>query len=512
MNPNTTSYPQNRNNLTDTAIAGALSETVSRYGLAGAEFLKGLRGVDYETGQIFDRSLRKVAQGKLNPNYYEQNLKQQAGFSAEIASVSKKNAQAIINGNKSRFSRSEDIASYGKNHNVVDIVELLEGKEISTSQMKFVSDYKNLLNKIAKRNSGDKNDLSRYLEVDRLEMPSEQVEKAKEYCREQAKSLKQQSERVRQQGELTKAEDLKQKAKNFEKLESKISDSGMTTEEAIAYRLNPEWETVKDISRVSHQAGIQGAKLGAAIGGSMSLVTNIIAYKSGNKELSEAVVDTGMDTLKSAGVGYGTAFTGTAIKSYMAQSANEVVRNISKTALPAMIVSACLATSKSVASYAKGEIDESTLMQEMGISVTGMLSSSTFATIGQIAIPVPVLGGLIGGMVGYALTNTFYQSFFDVLKDKNIARERRMLIEMQCNSAKILAEQYRIVIQDIFEQKSIELDHQTKKLFATFNNDLTADEFCQNINEFAKFLGKDLPIKNLQELDDIMLSDEPLII
>lgn len=141
-----------------------------------------------------------------------------------------------------------------------------------------------------------------------------------------------------------------------------------------------------------------------------------------------------------------------------------------------------------------------------------MLSSSAFATIGQIAIPVPVLGGLIGGMIGYALTNTFYQSFFDVLKDKNIARERRILIEMQCNSAKILAEQYRIVIQDIFEQKSIELDHQTKKLFATFNDDLTADEFCQNINEFAKFLGKDLPIKNLQELDDIMLSDEPLII
>lgn len=493
MNPNTTSYPQNRNNLTDTAIAGALSETVSRYGLAGAEFLKGLRGVDYETGQIFDRSLRKVAQGKLNPNYYEQNLKQQAGFSAEIASVSKKNAQAIMSGNNSRFSRSEDIASYGKNHNVVDIVELLEGQEISTSQMKFVGDYENLLNKIAKRNSGNKNDLSRYLEVDRLEMPSEQVEKAKAYCREQAKSLKQQ-------------------AKNFEKLESKISDSGMTTEEAIAYRLNPEWETVKDISRVSHQAGIQGAKFGAVIGGSISLVTNIIAYKSSNKELSEAVVDTGMDTLKSAGVGYGTAFTGTAIKSYMAQSANEVVRNLSKTALPAMIVSACLATSKSVASYAKGEIDESTLMQEMGISVTGMLSSSAFATIGQIAIPIPVLGGLIGGMIGYALTNTFYQSFFDVLKDKNIARERRILIEMQCNSVKILAEQYRIVIQDIFEQKSIELDHQTKKLFATFNNDLTADEFCQNINEFAKFLGKDLPIKNLQELDDIMLSDKPLII
>lgn len=503
---------KNPQTLSNTAIAGALSETVSRYGLAGAEFLKGLRGVDYETGQIFDRSLRNVTQGKLNPNYYEQNLKQQAGFSAEIASVSQNNAQAIINDDNNRFLRSEDIASYGKNHKAVDIVELMDGQEIATSQMKFVSDYKNLFSKITKRNSDDKNDLSRYLEVDKLEVPSEQVEQAKAYCREQAQKLHAQADKVRQNGDFTKADTLKQQAQNYEKLESKISNSGMTTEEAISYRLNPEWETVKDIGRISHQAGVQGAKFGAVIGGSISLVTNIIAYKSSNKELGEAVRDAGLNTLKSAGVGYVTAFTGTAIKSYMAQSANEVVRNLSKTALPTMIVSACLATGKSVTRYTKGEIDKSTLMQEMSISVTGMLSSSMFATIGQIAIPVPVLGGLIGGMVGYILTNTFYQSFFDVLKDKNIARERRILIEMQCDTTKILAKQYHIALQGIFEQKSIELDHQTKKLFATFNDDLTADEFCQNINEFVKFLGKDLPIKNLQELDDIMLSDDPLII
>lgn len=503
---------KNPQTLSNTAIAGALSETVSRHGLTGAEFLKGLRGVDYETGQIFDRSLRSVAQGKLNPNYYEQNLKQQAGFSAEIASVSKKNAQAIINGDSSRFLRSEDIASYGKNHNVVDIVELLEGQEISTSQMKFVNDYENLLKKIAKGEGGGKNDLSRYLDVDRLELPSEQVEEAKQHCREQAEKLREGAIKNQANGNLEKSIKLEKEAQNYEHLESKISDSGMTTDEAITYRLNPEWKTIKDIGEVSHQAGIQGAKFGATIGGSISLVANIIAYKSGDKELGEAVMDTGLDTLKSAGMGYATAFTGTAIKTYMAQSTSEVVRNLSKTALPAMIVSACLATGKSVTRYAKGEIDGSALMQEMGVSVTGMLSSSMFATIGQIAIPIPVLGGLIGGMVGYVLTNTFYQSFFDVLKDRNIAKERRILIEMQCDTAKILAEQYRTTLQEMFEQKSIELDNQTKKLFATFNTDLTADEFCQNINEFAKFLGKDLPIKNLQELDDIMLSDDPLII
>lgn len=104
----------NNENLKNVAVAGALTETVSRYGSAGAEFLKGLRGVDNETGQIFDRSLQKIATYKINPQNAQSNIKQQAGFSAEVASTSKRNAEAIINGDKNRFIRSEDLKSYGK--------------------------------------------------------------------------------------------------------------------------------------------------------------------------------------------------------------------------------------------------------------------------------------------------------------------------------------------------------------------------------------------------------------
>lgn len=149
----------------------------------------------------------------------------------------------------------------------------------------------------------------------------------------------------------------------------------------------------------------------------------------------------------------------------------------------------------------------------MGVTVTGLMSSATFATLGQIVIPIPVLGGMIGGMVGYALTNTFYQSFFDVLKNKKIADERRQLIEMQCDVAKVLAQQYHDALQQIFRQKIIELDIHTKKLLESLGNgNLSADEFCQNINQFASFLGKELSIKNLKELDDAMICDEPLVI
>ena len=41
--------------LKDHAITGGLFETISRHGDAGAEFLKGLRGIDYETGQVLNR-------------------------------------------------------------------------------------------------------------------------------------------------------------------------------------------------------------------------------------------------------------------------------------------------------------------------------------------------------------------------------------------------------------------------------------------------------------------------
>lgn len=159
---------------TNITIGAGLYETVSRHGAAGAEFLKGLRGIDYETGQTFAQSLLGISRQKLHPDYIKSNIKQQAGYSAEIASVSKRNAQAIKEGGTARFSRSDDIARYGRNHPVVDIVEHIGGKEV-VSQMKFVGNVNGLLDKIAcgQFKKSRKNDLSRYLDADKLELPTD---------------------------------------------------------------------------------------------------------------------------------------------------------------------------------------------------------------------------------------------------------------------------------------------------------------------------------------------------
>lgn len=497
---------------TNISIGAGLYETVSRHGAAGAKFLKGLRGIDYETGQTFDRSLLDISRHKLHPDYIERNIKQQAGYSAEIASVSKRNAQAIKEGGTARFSRSEDIARYGKNHPVVDIVELLEGEEI-TSQMKFVTNQEGLLKKIACGEGGGKTDLSRYMQVNKLEVPTEQVENMKKLCRKQAKKLHRQAERMTRDGKNDLAQKFQKQADNYERLEQKISDSGMTTDEAIAYRLRPRWETSKDIAAVSHDAGIAGAKLGAAIGGSISLVGNLVAMYSGDKTFGEAVLDTGKDTLAAAGVGYASAFSGSAVKTLMQQSSGTIMRELSRTGLPAMIVSACLSTGKSITRFASGEIDAEAMLHEIGVSTSGMLSASMFTVIGQVAIPVPVLGSMIGGMIGYALTNTFYQSFFDVLKEKKLSAERLAIVTMQCEAARMLARAYQQELCRLFDEKLTQLDHESRALFATLDDpDISADDYCAGMNRFAAMLGKRLTINNMAELDAAMLSDKPLVI
>lgn len=501
---------KNTDTLKAQAINGALYETVSKYGNGSAEFLKGLRGIDNETGKIFDRSLRDISNYNVNDTFRNQNIKQQAGFSAEIASVSKRNAEALINGNTPTAMRSEDIAAYGKNHSVIDIVEIIDGSEI-TSQMKFVNNAEKMLDNIVAGKG--KNDLSRYLQVDKIEVPTEQIEQLKEHCRNKIKELGKQITALESKGDYEKSAQLRENIDKYNQIEQKIADSGLTTEEAIRYRLNPEWETMKDIAGVSHRAGLEGAKFGMVVGGGISLISNTIAYISGNKDFSESLSDTARDTLVSAGVGYATAFTGATIKAGMQQATSVTVRNLSRTGLPAAIVSTCIATGKAISSYARGEINEEELIQEMGLTVTNTLSSSAFTMLGQIAIPIPVLGGLIGGLIGYTLTNTFYQSFFSVLKDAKLSAQHLEYVKMKCAAAKALARDYETKINFIFENKLIQMDIQKENLLTLLNNEhISADDFCTGMNQFAGFLGKTITINNMAELDKAMLSDDPFII
>lgn len=546
-----------------TIEALSLHEPVQRFGSANAEYIKGYRGYDNETGQRFAKGLADIAKHKVNddPRYAAQNIKQQAGFSAEVLATSRDNADAIINKSKVRTSRTDDLPDFGKNHTLYDRVKLENGKTIGgfESQMKFVDNRNQLLDDIARENGK----FSRYRGT-KIELPTEQYEGNRDFvldeakklkrraeqltkdpskaaqaakiqreadkleayaksdnfqpesaadrCRKQAQRMRRNADKAEANGNPEKATKLRKEAANYEELAENVRDSGVTREEAIRARTHPRLTTAKEIIATSHKAGVEGAKYGALIGGIISTLTNSFSVVKGEKEIADALPDVGTDTLKAAAAGYATGFSGSAIKAGMQQSGNSLVRKLSTTSAPALMLNACLSLGGSVKRFVTGEISEAQLLTEVGEKGAGMLSASMMTVVGQLAIPVPLIGAAIGGMIGYTLSSMFYQSALAAAKDAQSSREQ--LSKVRAIEA---AARERIAFEKeqltAFVSKEIpQLRLETQQFISKLSDDGQSgfDVIAESVNDYAQLLGRLLEFQSLDEFTTFMSSDTPL--
>ncbi|WP_290920216.1 hypothetical protein [Halodesulfovibrio sp.] len=507
---------EKKNSAENISIALGNSEVISRHGSANTEFIVAYTGVNNETEQILTRSHKSVAKSKVNPNYKKQNLKQQSGFSAELAKTSRDNAENILAGSPKRTSRTDDLPEFGANHPVYDHVEMLNGKVIpgSGSQMKFSGHPTRVMDKIAKGEGGGKADWSRYQNA-KITMPSEQVNEAREYCRQQAEKLRKQSEKLTKEGNTDLAAKKAQQADNFDNLSNNIEDSGVTSKEALFYREHPKLSTLKDITKVSHRAGMQGAKYGATIGGSISVVTNILAVAQDDKNLEEALVDTAIDTTKAAATGYGTAFSGSILKGLMQQSKNAALRNLSRTNFPGLVVTACIETTSTIRKYVNGDIDGVELFTELGEKTTSTLAGSFGATLGQIAIPLPIAGAVIGGMVGYMLSSIFYAETLQAFTAAKQAREQYEQLKKISEQARTQMRHYRTEMDKVFTENFTELKSNVSSCLDQMSAAITAGEsnaFCWQCNQLGSLMGATLQFQSFEEFNSFMNTEEPLVL
>lgn len=490
-----------------TVVALSTDELVKRFGSAGAEYRKGYVGFDHEAGVKLAKGLKDISQYKVNPQYVEQNLKQQAGFSAEVVATSRDNAEAIIAGSEVRAVRSDDLPQYGPNHNVVDRVKILDGNIIdgTESQMKFVASRDALFNKITRPDG----EFARYRGV-KLELPSEQYEGAGDVCRQRATELRHNAQRAEEAGHSGAATRLRQQAENYEQLADNLLDSGLTTEDAVFYRTHPRLATAVDIARTSHRAGVEGAKTAGAVGLTISLVQNAFDIALERKQTTDALKDVAVDAGKAVLVGYGSAAAGSAIKGLMQQSSHVSVRALSNTTVPTLALNVCLSLGTSIHGYVKGELDEAQLLEDVGEKGVSMLSTAMMAALGQVVIPVPVLGAVIGGMIGTTLSSFFYQSTLQTRRDVELSRldlERVQIVE-QAARAEIARQ--REALRTFMSNELAQLSDETTCLFTALDSAEGVDELAQAVNVYAELLGARLPLCSVAELDRLMLSDKPL--
>lgn len=494
-------------------VAGVAGDGVGRFGSGIKEHIVSYGGVDNETGQVLKRSLKEISEYGVNPEFRDQNLKQQAGFSAEVKEVARRRAEEAIAGKKPTTVRTDDIPGH-VNNQLFDITAKVDanGNPVpgSSLQMKFVgATPKKAVSAMLGR------DYRKYIDNDcRILVPRDYFERMKADLSERIERLEKQIASLKEDGNVKAAAQKQKLLDTCQKLRNKLEKSTVSNAEALEAKTNPKWSTAKDVIRVAHRAGVEQAKMGAAIGGGVSVIRNAVAYFSGKKDGKAAVLGVAKDTAGAAALSYGTGVAGSVIKGVAQNSASSAVRAFSKTNLPAFMATAVFESGKTLTKYFKGDIDGAQCLEELGEKGYGMVNSAMFAAIGQVAIPIPVVGALAGGMIGYALSSASYKILTDSLKTAKLAQARRVAIEKQCQEAINMLRVYRQQLEDGLNTYLRETRAFFDATFLEIKRALQigdADGYIAAANRITIAFGGSALFAGMAEFEALMASDAPII-
>lgn len=506
---------QKSEDILNAGIAGASYETDQRYGDAAKQHYVAHSGVDNELGKKIAKGLKQISDEKVNPDYEYQNIHQQAGFAAEVKDVARKNAEKIIKGDSTRKVRTDDLGRV--NDPLYDTVtvdskgNIIEG---TGAQMKFLgaseSDPSGEGNAARALEKLQSKKFQKYLDADvKIDVPSDQYDRIIQEADNKIEALSKQLENQKQAGNTEQAQKLQERIDKLKKIKKNLRKSTVSSDEAVFARQHPGLSTAIDVAKLSHRAGLQTAKSSALIGGSFSIVRNLVSVYKGEEEPEEAIQNVAKDTATTAAVGYGTGFAGTAIKGAMQNSGSEYVRALSKTNIAGTIVAATVSVTKTMSKYFKGEIDGVECMATLGEQGTGMISSAMFAAIGQTAIPIPIVGGLIGGMVGYAISSATYGILMESLKEAKLAKEERDQIERACEEHIKMIRQYRTEMDKIINDYLIDSMDLFRESFSGIKNALAigdVDWFIDSANTITENFGGNVAFSSMDEFNNKMLN------
>lgn len=463
--------------------------------------------------------LEEISKRKINPKYINQNINQQAGYSAEIKEQAHVNAHNILAKKGERIVQYDDLSSEqkaqvkklfpnyatpSKNHELVDYISVDEKGNVipgTAVQSKFVGRngeecFKKLLSK----------DYEKYFENGaKMKITRNHYGDFQRAVNTKIKSLESQIAKQKGLGDFQKAAHLEEKLQKCKTIKAHTRPASATKAEAIEARLNPKLSTAKDVASVSHQAGMNAAQTGALIGGVVSLATNVYECVANGKDPIKALKHTAIATLKGGVLSYGSAFASSSLGGWMQSSANKFVQSLGKSSAPAMIMGVCVANITILGRYFSGKIDGKELLKQLGKANTTLVSSGAMAVAGQVLIPIPVVGVLIGGFVGAALSETF----FNILNSERVelARQERIKIERECHEIIKLLEIYQNQFKEVFERYF----HETTKFFNQNFDELEralyagdADLAIGVNNKIQERLGQKPLFNNTQEFLELM--------
>ena len=197
------------------------------------------------------------------------------------------------------------------------------------------------------------------------------------------------------------------------------------------------------------------------------------------------------------------------MKGAMQNSKSTYIKTLSKTNVAGTVVAVAVSATKTLTRYFKGEIDGVECLETLGEQGTGMVSSAMFAAIGQAVIPIPIVGGLIGGMVGYALSSATYGILVGSLKEAKLAKAEREIIEKACEEHIKMIREYRAEMEEMISQYLIDSMDVFRDSFSGIKYALAigdVDLFIESANTVTKRFGGQVSFSSMDDFNTKMIS------
>ena len=298
-----------------------------------------------------------------------------------------------------------------------------------------------------------------------------------------------------------------------EESESKSVRRGSEAKSSVDRKLFGD--SVKNAASTFHSAGLAGAKYAGSSALTAAGIMNAVAVLKGEKDPIDAVAD----TLKTGGAGALTGYVAsgglTVLSHKLSYATNELVKRVASSNLLGQIVTAVMTVGGTVKRYASGEIDTGEFILELGRDGAGFAAGSYGFGVGQVLIPIPVVGGVIGSMVGYALSGAFYGSLAESLNAAKFAREERIRIERECAEVVKAIRDFRAKMEELISQYLTSHITAFHEAFGVMNEALRlddADGYISGANMITEKLGGRVQFRNTKEFDALMDSDEAFVL
>ncbi len=263
--------------------------------------------------------------------------------------------------------------------------------------------------------------------------------------------------------------------------------------------------TVKE----SHMAGVKmagnTAQYMVIVKGLLELIHILLTKKASKERILELAKNIG----KASGDAYIKGIGINVFKNYLNSSSHIIAKRLGQTSLPALLViyaNNIIFTSKKLVD---GEIDTDQYVGEMSKIFSEMSVSSAGITIGQVVIPIPVVGGIIGGMVAYTLNQTYFDSLLNLLKSRvesEVAlEEERVRVQNKIAELRRVRKEFEAKFEDQYNQCRQFFEQKLEDVqYGILNNN--RDSVIQALNDITRCHGGVVAECSTDELEDLVRS------